>query len=313
MCLFSLVSAALPRKCALRARDGGGGGRVRRYFVFYSAVERKPKSWTRSVISAQNNDTVQPGTPRGSACLVVAALTVKLSNTKQRALNQQTTVPELRSRTMSFVCLEASVVSWAHCWSAWFVQHEDMRIKHFLQYSRTLLALGIPTAVTSQEGGLPIQKGIKWKTWHQKKGKLSIGSISPVYCRPALCFDAAHCSWYQLGDHAWVWLAEPIFLEFAGPCSMVPSPFPPCLTESGWIVWLLLAHIQALSSCRTQAVAHIRRLDNVTFCLCQGMAMSSEIQKLPWTFLPSLVLFTTWVYLGRREMNQNWLRLYLAL
>lgn len=105
--------------------------RRKRYFIFYSAVERKLKSWTRSVISAQNNDAVQPGTPRGSACLLVAALIGKLSNTKQKALNQQTTVPELWSRIMSFVCLEASVVSWAHCWSAWFVQHEDPRNQTF--------------------------------------------------------------------------------------------------------------------------------------------------------------------------------------
>lgn len=61
-------------------------------------------------------------------------------------------------------------------------------IIHFLQYSRRPLTLGIPTAITSQEGGLPMQKGIKWKTRHQKKGclKLSIGSISPVYCTQAL-------------------------------------------------------------------------------------------------------------------------------
>lgn len=210
---------------------------------------------------------------------------------------------------MSFVCLEASGVSWARC----CISMRTWGITHFLQYSSRPLALETPTAVMSQESGLPIQKGIKWKTWHQKKGcwKLSIGTISPVYCRWALWFDAASALDSSCSDHAWVWLAKPIFLLSLLGLVAWYLWYSLCLTGRGWIVWLLLAHVQALSSCRTQAVAHVRRLGNVTFGLCQGMGMSSEIQKVPWTFLPSLVLFTSWVYLGDREMNQNWLNLAL--
>lgn len=193
--------------------------------------------------------------------------------------------------------------------SAWLLQREDLRNHTFPSVFQETPR---PLAVMSQKGGLPIRKRIKWKTWHQKKRMLeTIGSSSPVYCRQTPQFDALDTKW---GDHAWVGLAEPIFLQnLLGFVVWYGEPFLPCLTEWGWIVWLLLAHIQARSSHRTQAVAQVRELGNVTFCLCQGMGMSSEIQKLPWTFLPSLVLFTTWVYLGHREMSQNWLGLYLAL
>lgn len=78
--------------------------------IFILQWKEKSISWTWAVISAQNNDAVQPGTPRGSACLLMAALTGKLSNTKQNALNQQTTVAGIWSRTTSFLCLEASVL-----------------------------------------------------------------------------------------------------------------------------------------------------------------------------------------------------------
>lgn len=71
-----------------------------------------------------------------------------------------------------------------------------------------------------------------------------------------------------------VWLS-PFFLQYAEPCCTVLSTFTPRLAKKSWIVRLLLACVQALSSGRTQAVAHVRTLGNVTFCLCQGTGMSS--------------------------------------
>lgn len=277
--------------------------------------KEKPNSWTWSIISAPNNDAVLPGTPRGSACLLMAALTWKLSNTKQKALNQPATVAEFWSRTMSFVCLEASGVGWARCcYQHGFSSMKTWGILRFLQYSRRPLThcSHVPGGWAAHTKGYQVENMASekrvLKTLYWQCFTSLLQTSSSVWCCPLLLIPAGG----TMPEFGWLspfffWIYWIIFVAW------YVAPFPLCLPESGWIVWLLLAHIQALSSYRTQAVTHGRRLGNVTFCLCQGMGMSSEIQKLPWTFLPSLVLFTTWVYLGHREMNQNWLGLYLAL
>lgn len=183
--------------------------------------KERPNSWTWSVISAQNNDAVQPGTPHGSACLLVAALIGKLSNTKQKALNQQTTVAEFWSRTMSFVCLEASVVSWAHCW----VSMSTWGIIHFFSIPGEPSPWEFPLQSFPMRMGCPYKRESSGEHGIRKKDtENSLLAVFQPFTADQLFVlmlpTALDTNW---GDHAWIWLAEPIFL----------------LSSLGLVVWYL--------------------------------------------------------------------------
>lgn len=145
----------------------------------------------------------------------MAALTGKLSNTKQNALNQQTTVAGIWSRTISFLCLEASGVSWAHCCISmasppW--RPEESYI--FFSIPGDLLPWEFPLQSRPRRVGCPCKRESSGKHGIRKKDvENSLLAAFHQFTADKL-FDlmlptALDTNW---GDHAWVWLAEPIFL-----------------------------------------------------------------------------------------------------
>lgn len=77
------------------------GGRARRHFIHHWAVQRETNFMDLDcylLCIAQNPDAVQPGTPHGPVCLLIATLIGELSNTKPNALQLQTTVAKVWSR-----------------------------------------------------------------------------------------------------------------------------------------------------------------------------------------------------------------------
>lgn len=114
---------------------------------------------------------MQAGTPRGFSCL--------LQN--------------------HVICLPAGPVGWAGhtALSAWLLQHEHLR--NHISFSIP----GGPSPWESPLQSYPRRVGCPYK--RESRGKHGVrkkdveNSISPVYCRQALQFGAAHCSLYQVG------------------------------------------------------------------------------------------------------------------
>lgn len=146
------------------------------------------------------------------------------------------TVAEFWSRTMSFVCLEASGVSWARCCismasPAW--RPEESYIFFVFQ------EISCPgnSHFGHIPGGLPIQEGIKWKTWPQKNRMLKtlywqhftslVQTSSLVWCCPLLLMPAGG----TMPEFDWL---IPFFFWACWACSMVLSTF---LSVSHW-EWL---------------------------------------------------------------------------
>lgn len=134
--------------------------------------KEKPTPWTWSVTRciAQNPDALQPDTPHGPACLLIATLVGELSNTKPNALQLQTALANFWSRNTDHF-FTWSLVGWAgHAAGATRLPHpDDLRNLTFSPASQETSHPGIPIAATSQADGLPMQQGIKWEALHQKK------------------------------------------------------------------------------------------------------------------------------------------------